>query len=270
MSHPNSESRSKINTPESCLGALGIIGISGRMGQRIVSTLEKTGQCTWIGGYSNTVPEKGEFLATPDLVFQKSDVVMDFSHGSLFPEMIQVALANPRPLIVGTSGIEDGMMALLQDLARKVPVIWAPNTSLGAVIQRWVAGKLAEFLPENYDIDIIETHHRHKKDTPSGTALALGKAIQMAKKGHGIDMTMGETTSPRSKNRIEMHALRCGDVSGMHDVMWTSPDDRLVVGHTVFSPHVFAQGAVSLLKWLPSAPGPGLYTVEDVLGLTNA
>jgi 4-hydroxy-tetrahydrodipicolinate reductase len=181
-------------------------------------------------------------------VFAKADMVVDFSHGSLFPTMIRAALASPRPLLVGTTGMDPALMPLLHELAQHVPVMWAPNTSFGAAIQRWAAGKLAQFLPETYDIDIIETHHRHKHDAPSGTALGLGHTIQNANKANGVFLELGQTTSPRASNRIEMHALRCGNGPFCHDVVWTSNEDSLVLKHTVFSGQTVASGA---LTWAP-------------------
>ena len=265
-----------------CLGDVGIIGLAGRMGQRIISCLEKQKGYRSIGGYDrvcseNEPSEKGskeslkkvQFFSTLDELFEKSSLVLDFSAASLFPDTLRAGRLYPRPMVVGTTGISQSMRHDLSEISQNVPIVVAPNTSLGAVIQRWVAGKLSQFLPNSYDIDIVETHHRYKQDSPSGTALALADAIIEAKRDLCVDISVGTTTSPRKDNRIEMHALRCGHVSGMHDVIWTGADDRLVFGHTVFSPHIFADGAIVLARWLAQGQNPGIYRVEDVLGLTN-
>jgi 4-hydroxy-tetrahydrodipicolinate reductase len=239
------------------------------MGQRLITALEAEAFSGVILGYDRDIPEKGSVCATLTELFEHCDVVIDFSGAGLFPEIMHAAAQHPKPLIVGTTGVEESLLFSLNALAESVPVVFAPNTSLGGVIQRWVAKKLAGLLPENYDIDIIETHHRHKKDTPSGTAMALAGAIAGVKKQQGISLTLGGGTSPRENDRIEMHALRCGNIPGKHEVVWTSLEERIVIEHQVFSPHLFATGVVSILKWLSDVEKPGLYTMEHVLGLDS-
>ena len=255
-----------------CLGHVGIIGLSGRMGQRILSALEKQGGFQSVLGYGRSFDEPGEkggFCSSLDELFEKSSVVIDFSTASLFPDILDAALKNPKPMVIGTTGIDPDILGGIQALGHSVPIVVAPNTSLGAVIQRWMAGKLARALPDSYDIDIVEHHHRHKQDVPSGTANALADAMIHAKKDQGQDFSAGNTTSPRQDGRIEMHGLRCGHVFGMHEVIWTGRDDRLVLGHTVFSPHIFADGALALARWVMNGQKPGIYGAEDALGLTT-
>lgn len=245
------------------LHAIGIIGIAGRMGQHLVKALQH--RCSWIGGYDNIEPILGTPCLTLQDVFHKSSWVLDFSHASLFPQMVQAALSCPKPLLVGTTGVTHEVMLSLKELSKKVAVVVAPNTSIGAMIQRWMAKKLAQFLPETYDIDIIETHHRHKKDSPSGTSMALAYAVHDVKKNKGIHLDIGGTTFPRENNRIEMHALRCGSIPGTHDIVWTSDKERLMIRHTAFSSEIFVQGSIMLLDWMIQGQNPGIYSVEDVL-----
>jgi 4-hydroxy-tetrahydrodipicolinate reductase len=261
-----------INNLAVCLGHVGIIGLSGRMGQRMVSALEKQGGFQSILGYdrlSDESTKNGVFCASLDELFEKSTIVIDFSTATLFPHILDAALKNPKPMVIGTTGIDPDILGGVQALGLSVPIMVAPNTSLGAVIQRWMAGKLVSVLPQSYDIDVIEHHHRHKQDMPSGTANALADAMIHAKKHQGQDFSAGSVTSPRQDGRIEMHGLRCGHVFGMHEVLWTGTDDRLVLGHTVFSPHIFADGAIALARWLMNGQKPGQYGAEDALGLTN-
>ncbi len=260
--------------PTVCLGHVGIIGLSGRMGQRIVSALEKQRGFRSILGYDRAVIsdkswENMVFCASLDELFEKSSVVIDFSVPELFPHILDAASKNPKPMVIGTTGIEPDVLRLIDAIGRRMAIVVAPNTSLGAIIQRWLAGKLSQFLPHSYDIDIVEHHHRYKKDIPSGTANALADALIAAKKDQGLDICAGQTTSPRQDGRIEMHGLRCGHVFGMHEVIWTGTDDRLVLGHTVFSPHIFADGAIALARWVMNGQKPGVYGAEDALGLTN-
>jgi 4-hydroxy-tetrahydrodipicolinate reductase len=261
-----------LNNVAVCLGHVGIIGLSGRMGQRIVSALEKQRGFQSVLGYGRRWDESGKtpaFCTSLDELFEKSSVVIDFSTASLFPDILDAALKNPKPMVVGTTGIEPNMLSRIEVIGRSVPIVVAPNTSFGAVIQRWMVGKLAAILPNTYDIDIVEHHHRHKKDFPSGTANALADAMIHVKKDQGQDFSTGLGTSPRQDGRIEMHGLRCGHVFGMHEVIWTGMDDRLVLGHTVFSPHIFADGAIALARWVMNGQKPGIYGAEDALGLTN-
>jgi 4-hydroxy-tetrahydrodipicolinate reductase len=260
--------------PTVCLGHVGIIGLSGRMGQRIVSALEKQGGFRSILGYDRAVISDKSwknivFCASLDELFEQSSVVIDFSVPELFPHILDAAWKNPKPMVIGTTGIEPDVLRLIDAIGHGMAIVVAPNTSLGAIIQRWLAGKLNQFLPNSYDIDIVEHHHRYKKDIPSGTANALADALIAAKKDQGLDIRAGQTTSPRQDGRIEMHGLRCGHVFGMHEVIWTGTDDRLVLGHTVFSPHIFADGAIALARWVMNGQKPGVYGAEDALGLTN-
>jgi 4-hydroxy-tetrahydrodipicolinate reductase len=255
-----------------CLGHVGIIGLSGRMGQRIVSVLEKQGGFRSILGYDSRSDEVGKTSAlcsNLDELFEKSSVVIDFSSANLFPNILDAALNNPKPMLIGTTGIDRNILGGIEAIGRSVPILVAPNTSLGAVIQRWMVKRLASILPQSYDIDIIEHHHRHKQDIPSGTALALADAMIHGKKDQGQDFSAGKTTSPRQDGRIEMHGLRCGHVFGMHEVICTGKDDRLVLGHTVFSPHIFADGAITLARWMMNGQNAGMYLAEDALGLST-
>ena len=265
-----------ISTSSTSSHTIGIIGMNGRMGQGLVQACATTLPEARVIGYDKRRGDKGHYVDSLDELWQTSSVVLDFSHASLFSEVIRTAVACPKPFVLGTSGVEhDDVHHHLKALAQYVPVMWAPNTCLGAVLQRWMAHHIATVIPTSYDVDIVEMHHRYKEDSPSGTALALAQAIsqgnfQQDRPGQTA-LSWGLASSPRPEGRIEMHAMRVSHIPCQHRAMWTSPMEQLEITHTVFSRDALVQGAVDLLIWLLSPKrAKGLYSVEDRWGLSLA
>lgn len=253
---------------------IGMIGIKGRMGQGIKHTCSQMFPEARVIGYDKQQHHDSSTLSSLEALWQESSVVLDFSHASLFDAVMAAAQRHPKPFVLGTSGIphehaHDQLLAL----AQHVPVMWAPNTCLGAVLQRWIARHVAAVMPLPYDVDIVEIHHRHKEDAPSGTALALAQAISEAStphhQVHGTSLTWGLATSPRQEGHIDMHAMRISHTPCQHQVMWTSAMEQLTISHTVFSREALVKGAVDLMMWLVAPQrSNGLYHVEDRWGLS--
>ena len=197
------------------------------------------------------------------------DVVVDFSHSSATAANCQACLGAGKPLVSGTTGHSNEERALLEKTAKSLPVVLAPNFSVGVNALFWLTRKAAELLGKDFDLEIVETHHRLKKDAPSGTARRLAEILcevrnlDYAKNvAHGREGMIGE----RSAAEIGVHSIRGGDVVGDHTVTFAGRGERLELTHKASSRETFAAGALRAAKWIVGRP-PGLYSMEDVLGL---
>ncbi|MCP4300125.1 MAG: 4-hydroxy-tetrahydrodipicolinate reductase [Gammaproteobacteria bacterium] len=186
-----------------------------------------------------------------DEVVAAADVVIDFSLPEGTVAVLAAAVHHNKPLVCGVSGMDDAQMALLDQAATRVPVVFDRNMSLGiAVLERSVQ-EAASSLGLDFDVEISETHHVHKKDAPSGTALKLGEAAANAR---------GEADTGAVRFAVE----RRGDVPGDHEVVMSSPTERLSFAHSVTTRQVFADGALRAARWVVNQP-PGRYLMRDVL-----
>jgi 4-hydroxy-tetrahydrodipicolinate reductase len=171
-------------------------------------------------------------------------------------------------MVVGTTGLSDGDHAAIDEAGKIIPVLQAPNMSLGVNLLFALAARAARQLGDDYDIEIVEAHHRFKVDAPSGTALGIARAICDATgKDMAKDLVHGrEGESPRQRGQIGMHALRLGDVVGRHTVSFATLGEELQLTHNATSRDVFARGALRAAQWLAGKPA-GRYGMADVLGL---
>lgn len=251
---------------------IGLVGETGRMGSILAELIEGDPQYNTLylkgPGISRRHQDEEDFHR----LFQENDLIIDFSHASLIHQVLASGLKSPKPLLLCSTGW-DSKEALekLDQLSKKVAVVVASNTSVGACLQRFLAGKLAKVLGEDYDIDIYESHHRFKQDSPSGTALSLYETVAEAKKELTQKTfplyTPGEESRP--PNQIGMAVERKGNVAGKHTVSFTSLEESLSLTHEAFDRRLFAQGALVAARWLLTPRAPGLYTMFDVLGLTT-
>lgn len=197
------------------------------------------------------------------------DVVVDFSHPTATDEICRACLGAGKPLVIGTTGHSNEKRASLEKAARSLPVVFSPNFSIGVNTLFWLTRKAAAMLGEDFDLEIVETHHRLKKDAPSGTAKKLAEILCEVRKldytknvVHGRKGLIGE----RPDSEIGVHSIRGGDVVGDHTVTFIGRGERLELTHESSSRETFAGGALRAAKWIFGRP-PGLYTMEDVLGL---
>jgi 4-hydroxy-tetrahydrodipicolinate reductase len=197
-----------------------------------------------------------------------ADVVIDFST----PEALAFALPflKTTALVSGTTGLPETTHAALGDHARRAPVLHSPNFSTGVVLLRHLTELAARALPD-FDIEIVEMHHRNKQDAPSGTALGLAQAAAAGRAPVHLALQHGREgrTGIRPASQIGMHALRGGDVVGDHTVWFAGSGERISVGHAASSRTTFAAGAVRAARWL-AGRAPGLYSMDDVLGFGGA
>ncbi len=260
---------------------IGISGAGGRMGRMLVAEVKQTPGCVLAGGIEHVAsPLLGQDIGAlagigdiglvlsddDDDLFDSSDVVIDFSTPEASLAHAKLAAAAKKALVIGTTGFDT---AVLAQAARSAPILWAANMSLGVNLLMGLVAQAAQKLGDDYDIEILEMHHRHKVDAPSGTALALGKA---AAEGRGVDLAAKSQrvrdgiTGARKAGDIGFATLRGGDNVGEHRVLFASDGEQIEIAHRASSRRIFARGAVRAAMWLAGKPA-GLYSMKDVLGL---
>jgi len=211
----------------------------------------------------------GVLVSTDRQEIVNADVVIDFTFHTAAPHNAALAANHGKPLVVGTTALSGGEEAALREAAQVVPVVYAPNMSRGVNLLYALVRQAAAALGLEYDVEIVETHHRLKQDAPSGTAMALAREVAAARDQdpaavirHGREGQTGE----RPRGDIGMHAVRGGAVVGEHTVAFISDHERVELSHRAASRDMFALGALEAARWLEGRP-PGLYTMADVLGL---
>lgn len=195
------------------------------------------------------------------------DVLIDFSSPDGLRSSLDQAISAGVPILVGTTGLTEGHAELIEEAAEIIPVLVAPNTSLGVALLSELVERAAKALgPDDWDVEIVEAHHRMKVDAPSGTALFLGKTVEMGR-GFDAEEEIGRcgTGLSRAPGLIGYSAVRGGTVAGDHDVMFLGPDERLILSHRAENRSIFAKGALAAARFLVGKPA-GLYTMRDVIG----
>lgn len=242
------------------MASIGIIGSEGRMGQALAQAIAEAGH-QLAGGVDRD--------GNPGPLASASDVLVDFSA----PDALQANLAAARvagiPILIGTTGIETAHHTAIDQAAQAIPVLQTGNTSLGVTLLAYLVEQAASRLGDDWDIEIVEMHHRMKVDAPSGTALLLGEAVA---KGRGIDLAghsergRDGLTGARAPGAIGFASLRGGTVAGEHSVILAGEQERIVLSHSAESRTIFARGAIRGAEWLIGKPA-GRYTMPQVLGL---
>ena len=239
---------------------IGIIGSAGRMGQALIDAIAAAGQ-THAGG----IDQDGDLAA----LVAASDVLVDFSSPHALEANLDACIAAGKPIVVGTTGLDERHHYLIDDAARDIPVLQTGNTSLGITMLAALVEQAANQLGDDWDIEIVEMHHRHKVDAPSGTALLLGKA---AAKGRGIDLKThsergrGGNTGARGRGNIGFASLRGGSVAGDHSIIFASDNERIELTHRAENRAIFASGAVKAAMWLVKQKAER-YGMNEVLGI---
>ena len=220
-----------------------LVGAAGRMGKTIAA----------LAGDNSKI----EIVARCDLgdsiesAVKNCDVVIDFSHANAVREICHAALGYRKSLVIGTTGHSEEQRRLIEETAQSLPIVFASNFSVGVNVLFWLTRKAGELLGRDFDAEIVETHHQMKKDAPSGTAKTLGDVLKAAQ---------------QIENEIPIQSIREGDVVGEHTVVFSGPGERLELTHRAASREIFARGALRAAEWIIKEP-PGLYTMQDVLGL---
>ncbi len=253
-----------------------VVGAAGRMGREVVRAALRDESFELVGGIVELGSEKlgfdlGELcgvgrigVAATENPPAEAEVLIEFTT----PEATVEHLSYRRPVVIGTTGLSEAQLTRVEAAARSVPVVLAPNMSVGVGLVREVVRELSEKLDPSYDIEVVETHHRNKMDAPSGTALLLAWA---AAEGRGRDLDEvavygREGRAPRKEGEIGIHALRGGAVVGEHRVIFYGPGEEVEVVHRALSRRTFAAGALRAAGFVATAE-PGLYSMRDVLGV---
>lgn len=263
---------------------LAITGAAGRMGVRLVA-LGHQGEGTVVtgaaerAGHGQIGHDAGmvagigpiDVTISPDLkhAIGRADVVIDFSVPDASVHHAQVAGSAGVPMVLGTTGINPEQQSAISRALAGVPHVQAPNMSVGVNVLLKLLHMAASALDDSYDVEVVEMHHRHKVDAPSGTALRLAREVAAARgvslDGHGVFARHG-VTGPRKRGAIGLQSLRGGDVAGDHTVIFAADGERIEIGHRASSRDTFALGAIRAARWVVGRPA-GAYDMQDVLGL---
>lgn len=198
-----------------------------------------------------------------DLSNEKGDIIIDFSHFSRIPNMLNFAVNNNIPIVICTTGYDDKILSQIKEASSKIPILLSSNTSIGINLMNDLVSKMAENL-NGFDIEIIETHHNKKVDSPSGTAKTLFNAINQTLENKMNLINGREGNHKRDKNEIGMHSIRGGSVVGEHRVIFYGDDEAIEIKHSAMSKKIFVYGAIKAAKFLIGKK-PNLYGMKDVL-----
>lgn len=264
---------------------IAVLGVSGRMGRALLAAIDEvpgavlagataSANSRWLGKDASEaaggIKRDVEVEADPAVALRSSKVAIDFTLPEATATNLAACLAAKCPLVIGTTGHTEEVKAQIAAAAKQIPIVMAPNMSLGVNLLLKLVELAAAKLDADYDIEVFEAHHRHKKDAPSGTALALGAAA-----AKGRDVSLNEVaeysrhgnTGARERGSIGFSVFRGGDVVGDHTVTFAGLGERIELTHRASDRLAFARGAVRAAHWLSSQP-PGLYSMQDVLGLS--
>jgi len=264
------------------MSKVAVYGVGGRMGRTVVQVIHETDGLRVVVGVDGAAspmlgrdvgvlaglePMDVPVVADVDAI-AGADVVIDFSLPAALPALFEACAAHSVPLVLATTGLEQAHRDALAQLAREVPVVAAPNYSTGVSVLFHLAARAAALLP-GFDAEIVEMHHHHKVDAPSGTALGLAESVAGAR-GQALDKVANfgreGLVGARPEGEIGVTTLRGGDVVGDHTLILAGPSERLEISHRAGSRALFARGAVRAAGWLVGK-APGMYGMDAVLGL---
>jgi 4-hydroxy-tetrahydrodipicolinate reductase len=238
-----------------------ITGSKGRMGQTLLACAKADAALELVAGV-----DLGDDIGT---LIDRCDVIIEFSAHDATPTFAKLAAQHRKAMVIGTTGHSDKEGAAIREATRTVPVVWAPNFSVGVNALFHLTQKTAELLGPDFDMEVVEMHHRMKADAPSGTARRLAEILAKARNKaydqlarHGRVGNVGK----RTPDEIGIHAVRGGDVVGDHTVIFAGIGERVELTHKASSRDTFALGALRAAKWVVGKP-PALYDMQDVLGL---
>lgn len=262
----------------------GVFGAAGHMGRMIVSAMAEhdeislVGASEWAGsaavgtdsGVLAGLDPNGISVSGDPSGALAGDVAIDFTRPDVTLQNAALARDAGVAMVIGTTGLSDAQDSALAEVATQIPIVYAPNMSVGVNLLLTLIERVAATLgPDAWDIEVVEMHHNRKVDAPSGTAIGLGKAAARGRDRSFNDVAVLSregVTAPRQKGEIGFATLRGGDVVGEHSVIFAGDAERIEITHKASGRHIFANGAVRAAQWVVGKP-PGLYGMADVLGL---
>ncbi|QOY51833.1 4-hydroxy-tetrahydrodipicolinate reductase [Candidatus Sulfurimonas baltica] len=252
---------------------VGVFGANGRVGKLIIDDLKLTSDISlssvYVRNNLNFTIDPSVLVTTDIKSFLNGcDIIIDFSLPEACETLLEECLKTPKPLVIGTTGLSAHQLNLLKQASEKMPVLYATNMSLGVALLNKLVYQASAAL-DGFDIEIVEMHHKHKKDAPSGTALTLGES---AARGRGLDLDKVRVSGrdgnigERSEDEIAVMALRGGDIVGRHTVGFYNDGEFIELNHTATSRNTFSKGAIRAATWLADKKA-GLYSISDCLEL---
>ncbi len=263
-----------------------VAGASGRMGRRIGFMVHQHKDLKLTGGFEAQgnpavgadIGETGGYGSVGaviadslESIIDQGDVIIDFTHHEATMKFAKLAAERNKAMVIGTTGLSQANLDDLKELSAAIPIVQSPNMAVGVNVLFKVAAKTAAILGDDYDIEIVEAHHRMKKDAPSGTALKLGEVVAQAVNRDLADVGVYERhgmIGERKDKEIGIQTIRAGDIVGEHTVYFAGAGERLEITHRAHTRDNFARGAALAAAWIAGKPN-GMYTMFDVLGLQD-
>jgi 4-hydroxy-tetrahydrodipicolinate reductase len=263
-----------------------VLGAAGRMGRTVLSCIFEAGDLTLVGAVTETGDallgrDAGELVGSPSAGVPLTDdrshglheaqVGVDFTLPAITEANLRACVEHGAALVIGTTGLEQRQHKAMEKAAHEIPIVYGRNMSVGVNVFMELVGRAAKALQDGYDVEVAETHHRHKIDAPSGTALALGERVAAAR-GRRLDelavYARHGQTGPRVPGTIGFSVVRGGSVVGEHTVRFIGADEEVVFCHRAADRTAFARGALRAARWV-AGRAPGLYSMADVLGFSR-
>lgn len=244
---------------------ISLCGSSGKMGQAL---RQKINQLSAYYKLTGELTSKDDVEQLENFC-KNAEIIIDFSSPVILSQLLTNCTKYNKNIVIGTTGLESLHLRKLKEASENIAIVYSPNMSIGINLTLNLIGQLAKILDENYDIEIIDNHHRFKKDAPSGTALMLGKAITQGRNLKFEDYAIFDRhlRGERKKNEIGFSSIRAGDNYGEHEIIFAGNDEVIKVKHQALSRGIFAAGALKAASWLIDKE-PGLYTMQDVLNIS--
>ncbi len=239
-----------------------LCGYGGHMGREVLACAERDAGSEIVAGVDPMIPAAGVCVPSFDDVPADADVIIDFSHHSMTGALLDYAEAKQLPVVLATTGQTEAEKARIQEAAKKIPLFLAANYSLGIATLTDLVKRAVALYPDA-EIEIVEQHHDRKLDAPSGTALALFSAVKEVRPEATANCGRSGQ-GKRSKDEVGIHAVRMGNIVGVHEVMIGTQNERISLKHEAFSRGVFAEGSIKAAKFL-IGKAPGMYDMKDLI-----
>ena len=239
-----------------------LVGYAGHMGREVVACAERDAGSEIVAGVDPMVPAQGVCVPSFEECAAEADVVIDFSHHSLTGKLLDFAKAKKLPVVLATTGQTDEEKALIREAAKEIPIFLAANYSLGIATLTDLVKRTAALYPDA-EIEIVEQHHDRKLDAPSGTALSLFNAVKEVRPD-AVANCGRSGQGKRMQDEVGIHAIRMGNIVGVHEVMIGTQNERITLKHEAFSRGVFAEGSLKAAAFLVGKPA-GIYDMKDLI-----
>lgn len=246
-----------------------VCGINGKMGQVLKNSINSRNDCKLVAGIDKSEVFYNDknyqtYTFSDDLSSLEADVIIDFSHPDMLDSLLNFSTSKKIPLVICTTGFSEEQISKIHIAAKKIPIFFSGNMSLGINLLIELSKKAAKVLGDNFDIEIIEKHHNQKIDAPSGTALMIANAISSQKQNTQYTFDRHQKREKRKSNEIGIHCVRGGTIVGEHEVIFAGQNELLSISHSAQSKEIFALGALKAAKFICSCK-EGLYSMNDLI-----